>query len=105
MSREKTTDEIQAEFVEHVRDSITYWDSLPNITIREKLNGLAFSILVAIDGEADALPSFILAPRPHPEDKEFHIQKGNNFYPENHLLDDEIKCDIAGDLHEIFYRV
>ncbi|KJB84717.1 hypothetical protein AZ66_29255 [Paenibacillus sp. E194] len=104
MSREKVKDEIIAEVVEHIRELICFWEST-NKNSLDKLNGLAFSILAALDGSADALPSFIIAPRPHPEDKQFNIKKGINYYPENHLLDEVIKADIAGELHENFYRV
>lgn len=104
MSREKSIDEVKAEFIEYLRKQIKYWNAIPDKTTTEKLNGLVFSMLAAIDGEDDLLPSFILAPRPHSENKEYQIKNGENYYPENHLLDDEIKCDIAGDLHELFFR-
>jgi hypothetical protein len=55
--------------------------------------------MVALDGGAMALPGFIVAPNPHPSDKEYHISEGSDYYPENHELD--IKGDIAGGLHEL----
>jgi len=33
--------------------------------------------------------------------KEYHIKEGENYFPENHTLD--IKCDIAGGLHELLF--
>lgn len=104
MSREKVTDEIAAEFIEHVRELISIWESTDKSSL-EKLNGLAFSILVALDGGADNVSGFIVAPLPHPEDKQFHIDEGTNYYPENHEIEEYIKGDIAGTLHEMFPRV
>jgi len=101
--REKTTEEIRGEFLKHVRSLINYWDKVESKegpkSQKDRLEGLAFSIMVALDGGAMALPGFIVAPSPHPDDKEYHISEGSNYYPENHELD--IKGDIAGGLHEL----
>ncbi|MCQ4085873.1 hypothetical protein [Saccharibacillus sp. JS10] len=104
MSREKVSDEIVAELIEHIRGAICTWE-MTDKTSLEKLNGLAFSILVALDGDADGIPQFIVAPRPHHEDKQFNIERGFNYYPENHLLDEKLRCDIGGNLHEHFFHV
>lgn len=82
---------------------VNYWNR-ENITLtqKERLEGIAFSILSAIDGCAASLPSFVLAPLPHEDDKQYAIDNGGNYYPQNHESD--IKCDIAGDLHENFYK-
>jgi hypothetical protein len=104
MSREKVSDEIAAELIENIRELISFWESTENSSL-EKLNGLAFSILVALDGCSDNIPSFIIAPSPHPEDKQYNIERGNNYYPENHELEDYVNGDIGGSLHELFIRV
>lgn len=99
--REKTTEEIREEFLKHVRSLIKYWNSVEGKdspkTCLDRLEGLAFSIMVALDGGAMAVPGFIVAPSPHPDDKEYHISEGSNYYPEN----PEVKGDIAGALHEL----
>lgn len=102
MSREKTTEEVREEFLDHVRYLVSYWDRIEKETTKEKLSGLAFSILSALDGCSAGLPSFIVAPCPHPEDKQYHIDNDEDYYPENHDVD--VKCDIAGCLHELFYK-
>jgi hypothetical protein len=103
MSREWTEDEIREKFLAHVRVMVDYWDREPRAeTQKRRLEGLAFSILVALDGCAGGLPGFIVAPSPHPEDKAFHQSEGENYYPENHEAD--VKGDIAGCLHELFYK-
>ena len=80
-----------------------YWDKVDGKdapkTQKDRLEGLAFSMLVILDGGAMDLPGFIVAPDPHPSDKEYHISEGSNYFPENHKLD--VKGDIAGCLHEM----
>lgn len=102
MSREKTEDEVRDEFLEHIRVMIDYWNNVESQSTKDKLEGLAFSILVAIDGGSSALPSFVLAPLPHEDDKQFNIDGDEDYYPENHNSD--VKCDIAGYLHELLFR-
>jgi hypothetical protein len=66
---------------------------------RLRLEGLAHSIFVLLDGNATALPGFVVAPAPHPSDREYCIENGENFFPEA----PEGACDIAGELHERMY--
>jgi hypothetical protein len=103
--RELTEDEVRSRFLEHVVGMAEYWASdryVPaDYSLEQRLDGLAFSILVAIDGEAGGLPGFILAPTPHPDDREFCQDEGENWYPQNHEAD--VKCDIAGALHELYH--
>jgi hypothetical protein len=100
--REKTEQEVRNEFLDYIRSLVDYCEQQSDRNLREKLELLAFSILVGIDGNAGGLPAFILAPYGHKEDKEYHISNGNNFYAENHNSD--IKCDIAGSMHDEFYN-
>jgi len=97
MSKQLTTDEVRAKFLSHVNHLVKYWAELPDQTDFDKVEGVAFSILAAIDGCAMALPGFVLAPCPHKDDKQFHIDNGEDYYPRipnsNH--------DIAGSLHEL----
>ena len=41
-------------FLEHIRQAVRFWAVLPGKTQREIAEGVAFSILVALDGEAVA---------------------------------------------------
>lgn len=99
-SREYTEEEIRHQYLKLVWSYIEYWLALPDKTCRQRLEGLAFSLLVIIDGESE-LPGFILAPFPHPDDKEYRKSKGQNWFPENPEV--EVKGDIAGSLHELFH--
>jgi hypothetical protein len=96
MSREYTEDEVRKNYLELVWEYINYWDSLPEKTCRERLEGLAFGMLVILDGESTEMPGFSVFPSPHQDDKEYHIKLGENWYPDS--------CDIAGCLHELFYE-
>lgn len=62
MIREKTKDEIQKEFIKHIKILINYWDEETTLTSKAKLNGLAFSILAMLDGTCDSICGFIVAP-------------------------------------------
>lgn len=102
MAREYTPEEIEAEFIRHVKGMVQYWDSLDNKTQAERLEGLAYSILGMLDGIVGDVPAFIVAPFPHPDDKEYLQAQGENWYPEN--SDKAIDGNISGSLHETFLR-
>ena len=101
MSKEYTTDEVREKFLKMVAARANYWDSLEGMSSKEKLHGLAFSIMSILDGCTD-LPGFIVAPIPHESDKDFLKNAGENYYPENH--ENKINCDIAGCLHELYHQ-
>lgn len=95
MSRAKTAEEMRAEFLEHVLVTVDYWAKVPGKTTREALSGLAFSILVALDGGAMDLPAYDLTPIPHPDDEQFAKDEGENWVPRGVAIND---CQ----LHELF---
>jgi hypothetical protein len=72
---------LQDKFIDMVVDTIDYWCELPKKTLRERMEGFAFSILVTLDGESGDMPPY--AVRPLDEDGD----EGE---------------DIAGCLHELF---
>lgn len=91
-----TRDEVQAKFLEYLDMMINYWlNESRKPSAREKMQGMVFSMLVLLDGEA-ALPGFIVTPNPHPDDETFLRNQGENWYPAG--------VDIAGDLHDRFYN-
>jgi NTP pyrophosphatase (non-canonical NTP hydrolase) len=99
--RAYTAEEIRDKFLRHVWESIEYWDKTkPNK--REAMEGLAFSILVSLDGGVLDLPGFMVIPTPHEDDKEYCIEHGDNWFPP-FVLGEE-PCDIAGGLHEHFHQ-
>jgi len=96
-SREYTKDEVIEKFLMHIWMMIDVWDDTPKHTTKEKMSGLVHSILATIDGEAAGLPAFNLEPMPHPNDKEFQKDHGENWFPR--------KCQMAGGLHTRLYEV
>lgn len=105
--REMTTEEVRAKFLDMVRSYVDYWADpyhAPGDDLRERLSGLAFSILVILDGDS-AMPGFIVAPHVHEGDKKDCIENGENWYPEPRDVEhDAYEYDIAGHLHEEFYK-
>ena len=101
--REYTMEEVRDVFLDHIYNMIHYWDSMVKEENQlERLKGLAFSILVALDGGANGCPGFIVAPSTHPDDKEYHRVNSENWYPQNN--DAKVNCDISGCLHETFCK-
>jgi hypothetical protein len=100
MPRAHTTEEVRTKFLDHVTMMVRYWETVQtggDKTTRERLEGLAFSMLVMLDGASSGLPKFIVQPDPHPSDRQYHIDQGENYFPED-------DCDIAGGLHEEWSR-
>jgi hypothetical protein len=93
-------EEVREQFLRHVNSMVNYWENETRATTsQEKLEGLAFSIMSALDGCVMTLPAFIVAPMPDITDKEYAIEQGDDYYPYND--EESIKCDIGGSLHEL----
>ena len=105
MSKEYTSDEVREWFLRTVSSIVRYWasvdlkDSEFENEMLYRCEGVAFSILSSLDSCNAGLPAFIVAPIPHEADKLYHIDIGEDYYPENHNL--HLNCDIAGALHEL----
>lgn len=96
--REYTPEEVRTMFLDHIRNMVRYWareDRVPDV--EEKLEGLAFSILVTLDGGADGLPAFDVVPSPHEADKDYHRDNGENWFPSG--------VPLPGALHEYPHKV
>jgi hypothetical protein len=100
MPREKTKEEVKQEFLKNIHSLVDYWNEVDEKDNKERLEGLAFSILVLLDGDNAGSPGFIVAPLPHKDDKQYDIDNGNDYYPNNDKA--KVKCDIAGSLHDNF---
>lgn len=48
-------------FLNHIRSLVEYWEK-QDCSSKKKLDGLAFSILTAIDGDCISLPQYLLSP-------------------------------------------
>ena len=70
MSKEYTTEEVREKFLNKLWTIVDFWNDLDTSkTTRERISGAVFSILAEIDGCGGDIPSFILAPDPHPADE------------------------------------
>ena len=94
-SRSYTKEEVRAKFLAYVRNLSQYWSTLPGKTPRERTDGMAFSMLTLLDG-GTVLPAFAVEPKPHPDDKAYFQSQDEKWYPDD--------IDIAGSLHEEFYK-
>ena len=107
MSKELSKEEIRDIFLEQIIRSIDENTNSDEPT-EKKLYALAFSILAMIDGMRGYIknwvpvniPLFILAPCPYKEDREYNIDRGEDYYPDND--DTKILCNISGELHDYF---
>lgn len=99
-AKEITRDEARYLLLKHLASLVNYWDNESRATTsKEKLEGLLFSTLVALDGGACGLPGYMLIPSTHDSDKEYATEKGYDYYPHCDNLP-EGTYDVGGALHE-----
>lgn len=93
MSREYTKEECRDMLLDKIWELIHSWKTME--TDRDRMEGLAFTILAELDGESASLPTFIVAPDPYPHDKTWRKEQDENWWPEG--------CDLGGILHDAFH--
>lgn len=107
--REWTHEEVKEQFLNHTWGLIRYWRNVENPMgggedeVTSRLEGFAHSFLVLLDGGSSEMPAFIVAPCPHPTDREYMQEVRRNWYPENYP--ERVTCDISGDLHHDLFRL
>ena len=101
--REYTEKEFRDIFLEHIWDMVEYWSTLEEKEEKDKLQGLAFSILSMLDGSNAELPRCIVAPDPNRNDRAWYESRKENFFPYNG--EHNIKANVAGSLHDNFYSI
>lgn len=94
--RAYTAEEATEMFLDRIRGLVDYWDGVDKQTTKEKLSGLAFSILTLLDGDTMTLPACYVTLQPHPDDQEFLKGQGDNWF--------EPATELTWPLHEQFYR-
>jgi len=82
MARAYEKHEVVEMLLASMHAAVTEWDKADRATCREKLDGLAFSILGMLDGVHCGLPAFDLVPSPHPDDHAYREAEGENWFPE-----------------------
>ncbi|ARQ56894.1 hypothetical protein Kim5_CH00786 [Rhizobium sp. Kim5] len=88
-ARELLPAECRARLFAHLGAMTAYWRDLPEAQLlagnsdgdvtEERLTGLLFSMLTAIDGSALSLPGFLLVPKVNPDDRE--AADGEEYWP------------------------
>lgn len=103
--REWTRQEICDKLLAHARMLAKYWATIPlgpehgNVDTEYRIMGAYHSLLATLDGCSPGIPGFMLIPLPHPDDKAYAIENGENWFPYVNL--DELNvCDIGGALHD-----
>lgn len=98
MSRAKTAEEVREDFLQNIKSICRYWANAEGKNDLEKCEGVAFSILNIFDGTSSAFPTMDIILRPHPEDKQYHIDNGMDYYEDGQMIND---CY----LHSLFNRI
>lgn len=125
LPRAYTTEEVRLQFIQHVRVLIQYWSHnpppadiaakealmTPSQLIESRVSGCCHSLLALIDGSCVNIPGFKLIPNSHPDDKQFYIDEGENYYTTVESVvgeaaaDDIDELDIGGNLARGLYHV
>lgn len=98
MSKPKTAKEVRQEFLEHLRLVQREWSTLPDKSVEDRLDGLAFSFLSLLDGACVDFPAVDLVLRPHPDDESYFKEQGDDWYVDGQIIND---CY----LHEIWHKI
>lgn len=96
--RAYTKEEVREDFLYTIRSLPKYWANVDNgYTTEEKIEGAFHSFLSLLDG-CSSFPCFDIVLRPHPDDKDFHIGEGSNYYEDGMAINDDCL------LHKLFYK-
>lgn len=93
--------------MEHCRGLVDEWSKVKDRDDKGRLMGLLHSFLVVLDGESQ-LPAFKLIASPHPSDKDYHKDRGEDWWPPfpEDLEEREDLITVHGGtmLHEMLYQ-
>lgn len=93
-----TKEEARDMYLSHMRMLVDYWSKESKCkTERERLDGLAFSFLVMLDGGSSSLPAVDLSLSPHESDKEYLTSMGEKHFEKGMIIND---CQ----LHDLWYK-
>ena len=95
ISRPYTKKEVREKFLKQIRCIVDYWASQDDHSVKDCCDGVAFSILNIFDGTSGGLPAFDIIPSPHPDDKAFSQEEGENWFEPIVINDDCM-------LHELY---
>jgi hypothetical protein len=81
--------------LDYIRMIASFWATQPNTDKHEVAEGVAFSILVLLDGCTN-MPAFDLVLRPHPDDELFCKENNMDWFVDGMVINDDVA------LHELF---
>lgn len=67
------------------RDAARYWARQSDLSPEDRCDGVRFSIMSILDG-CGFLPSLTLSVSPHPDDKAYHIECGENWFEPGQIV-------------------
>lgn len=106
-ARQLTQEEVQERFMHQLAQYVRYWANVTDphfASIEQRLSALAFGFLNMLDGTTMGLPAFEVVPSPHSSDKEYHQERGTNWWPPNPLPADAITVHGSDLLHELWHK-
>jgi len=84
-----TPDELRDAILDHMRELAKYWATVDGVkTVQDRIEGAMFSTLGILDGSTIGLPAFDLVAMPHPDDKQYHIDNGEDWIEEGTRISD-----------------
>lgn len=89
--RAYTKEEVQGFLLSHLSSLVDYWDTAKEAgSQKERLGGLAFSILAVIDGASICLPAIDLVLRPHPDGKKYHQDQDEDWFEDGMVINKDV---------------
>jgi hypothetical protein len=95
MSKAYTKEQVQEMILSHLHQVARYWATQTGGSCEEKINGAIFSVLAMLDGATD-LPAMDIILRPHPDDREYCLKGGENYFKNGMAINDDVM------LHEMW---
>ena len=96
--RALTSDELRDKILRHMKGLVHYWANIvEGGSTQARIDGAMFSVLAMLDGSAMDIVAFDLVARPHEDDKEYCIDKGENWVEEGTV--------ISTTLHEYWHGI
>lgn len=100
-----TVEEARTKLLTTLSGYVDYWlDEARVQTAEEKMEGMVFSMLCVLDGGTVDMPGFLLIPNVSSQDASHHANLGNKHAPQVAVTVANA-MDLAGVLHELWYKV
>ena len=87
MPRAHTVEECREMLFRHLLGIADYWAEV-GMTRQEVARGVLHSVFVTFDGGSSNMPAFDIVPSPHPSDKAYHKDQGENYWPTKVIINE-----------------